>query len=168
MRLTSILTTGVLCAAMLFPTTMPAFAGKAESALLAKYAGSWRGTGKVTGPDPGTVVCRMTFKTQGEGKLSYTGRCSFGSNPAASFRGSMSYSDSKKRFEASSSAQGVSNTAVGKRQGGGVVFTNSGMESSYGTASSTMALTGGTIKMSFRLVDKDGEVTTSNITFKKG
>ncbi len=163
-RLATFLTALALSAALALPTTAPALAGPAENAVLKKYEGSWKGTGKVTGPDAGTVVCRITLKAAATGKVNYSGRCSFGAG-AASFRGTMLYNDAKKRYEASSSAQGVSATAIGKKQGGGVVFAMSGMENRYGTASSTLSLTGGAIKMSFKLVDTDGETTASSITF---
>jgi hypothetical protein len=154
-----------LLAALALPVA-PVSAGEAETALLARYAGEWRGTGKVTGPDPGTVVCRITFKPAAA-KLSYTGRCTYSGQGTASFRGTMLYNDAKKRYEASSSAQGVSSTTIGKKQGGGIVFSSSGMDTRYGTASSVMTLAGNTIKMSFKLVDKDGETTASSISFKK-
>lgn len=154
-----------LAAALALPATT-ALAGEAETALLAKYAGEWRGTGKVSGPDPGTVVCRITFKPA-SGKLSYTGRCTYSGQGTASFRGTMLYNDARKRFEASSSAQGVSTTTIGKRQGGGIVFAANGMDTRYGTASSVMTLAGNAIKMSFKLVDKDGETTASSISFSK-
>ena len=135
MRLLHHLKVAALCVAVALSVTSPVSAGQAESALLQKYAGSWKGTGKVTGPDPGTVSCRLTMKGTTPGKLTYTGRCSFTAG-AASFRGGIVYNDANKRFEASSSAQGVATTTVGKRSGGGVVFSTSGMETRYGTASS--------------------------------
>ena len=166
MRLLTSLKIVALCAALAVPFATPALAGQAESALLQKYEGAWKGSGKVTGPDPGTVVCRLTMKTSAPGKLTYTGRCSFTAG-AASFRGGIVYSEANKRFEASSSAQGVASTTIGKKSGGGVVFSTSGMKTSYGTASSTLSLTGGSIKMSFKLVDKKGQTTASSITFGK-
>jgi hypothetical protein len=154
-----------LLAALAMPTATVR-AGEAESAVLAKYAGEWRGTGKVTGPEPGTVVCRITFKPA-SGKLSYTGRCTYSGQGTGSFRGTMLYNDARKRYEASSSAQGVSTTTIGKKQGGGIVFAASGMDTRYGTASSVMTLAGNAIKMSFKLVDKDGETIASSISFSK-
>ncbi|MDB5542666.1 MAG: hypothetical protein JWQ89_4393 [Devosia sp.] len=156
-----------LAAALVLPAALPAVAGPAETALLGKYAGEWRGSGKVVGPDPGTVVCRMTFKTSSAGKLSYSGRCSFGGSGAASFRGTMLYNDARKRYEASSSAQGVSTTTIGKKQGSGIVFAANGMQTRYGNASSTMTLAGNAIKLNFKLVDKKGATTSSSITFGK-
>jgi hypothetical protein len=152
-----------LCATLANP--IPALAGQAENALLANYAGSWKGTGKITGPDPGTVVCRLTMKNSKTGALTYSGRCSFGGG-AASFRGAMIYTDAQKRYEASTSAQGASATTIGKRQGNGVVFSATGMDTRYGTASSTLALAGN-IRMTFKLVDEKGETSTSTVTFER-
>lgn len=167
LRLPSSLKVLALAATLALPTALPAVAGPAESALLAKYAGEWRGAGKVTGPDSGTVVCRLSFKSATTGRLSYTGRCSFSGSGAASFRGTLSYNDAKRQYEAASSAQGVSSTTIGRKQGGGIVFAASGMDTRYGTASSTMTLGGSTIKLSFKLVDNKGETSASSISFSK-
>lgn len=155
-----------LISALVVPGT-PALAGPAEDALLARYAGEWRGVGKVTGPDPGTVVCRITFQPSSSGKLSYTGRCSYSGQGTASFRGTMFYNDATKRYEALASAQGVSSSTVGKKQGNSIVFASSGMTTRYGTASSVMTLAGDAIKLSFKLVDKQGQTTTSSISFSR-
>ena len=64
-----------------FEAPTRAFAGPTEPALLAKYEGTWKGT--VSGPNPGTVVRRLTFKTATIGQLNYSGRCSFGAAPAS-------------------------------------------------------------------------------------
>jgi len=155
-----------LLAAVAVPVT-PVMAGPAENALLAKYAGDWRGTGKVTGPDPGTVVCRMSLKPSSSGKISYSGRCTYSGQGTASFRGTMLYNDASNRYEAASSAQGVSTNTIGKKQGGGIVFATNGVDTRYGTISSTMTLAGDAIKLSFKLVDKDGDTTASSITFDR-
>ena len=75
LRLPTSLKVLALASALALPVALPAVAGPAENALLAKYAGDWRGTGKVTGPDPGTVVCRISLKAGSSGKLTYSGRC---------------------------------------------------------------------------------------------
>ena len=167
LRLPTSLKVLALASALALPMTLPVVAGPAENATLAKYAGDWRGTGKVVGPDPGTVVCRLSFKASTAGKLSYSGRCSFGGSGAASFRGTMVYNDAKNRYEASSSAQGASATTVGKKVGNTIVFASAGMDTRYGTASSVMTLSGSSIKLAFTLVDKKGQTTASAISFKK-
>lgn len=152
--------------AIMLLTAPPVLAGPQETALLAAYAGGWVGSGKVTGIETGNVDCTMTLTANRSGKVNYSGRCDFGSGTAG-FTGTMHYNDAARRFEANTSAQGVSGGAVGKRQGGGVVFSMSGLESSYGTVSSTLSLTGGKIGMKFEMLDKDGVKTASSITFKR-
>lgn len=146
--------------------SVPVVAGPAEIALLGAYAGGWQGSGKVTGIENGTVECTMTLTANKSGKLNYSGRCDFGSGTAG-FTGTMHYNDAARRFEAVTSAQGVSGGAVGKRQGAGIVFTMSGLESTYGTVSSSLSLNGGRIGMKFELVDKDGKKTASDIAFTR-
>ena len=67
MRLVTSLKIAALGAALVLPLATPALAGKAENALLQKYEGAWKGTGKVTGPDPGTVSCRLTMTCASQG-----------------------------------------------------------------------------------------------------
>lgn len=165
MRLLSSLKVLALAATLVLPLALPAVAGPDEAALLSKYAGQWRGSGKVVGSNPGTVVCRMNLKASQSGRLSYAGRCSFGGAGAASFRGTMLYNDAKNRYEAATSAQGVSNTSIGKKQGGSIVFAANGMDTRYGTINSTMTLAGNAIKLRFELVDRRGRATSSNIVF---
>ena len=165
MRLLSILGRLALLAGLLVPA-LPALAGPAETALLAKYEGTWKGKGTVSGPNPGTVVCRLTFKTATSGKLNYSGRCSFGAG-GTSFSGAMIYNDTKGRFESVSSSTGFSATTIGKKQGGGIVFVMTPTDTTYGTASSTMTLGTSSIKLSFKLVDKKGQTTASSISFAK-
>lgn len=148
-------------------SVVPALAGPKENAVLASYAGSWTGKGNVTGMQTGKVSCRLTFKPVSSGALSYSGRCSFGAMAQQTFRGTVSYNDAKNRYEASSSAQGIQTTAIGKKSGGGMTFTSEGMDTRYGSASSTMAFAGAAIKLNFKLIDKKGEVTASAITFSK-
>ena len=156
----------LVAAAILSLSVAPALSGPQEAALLASYAGGWVGSGKVTGIETGDVDCTMTLTASRSGKVNYSGRCDFGSGTAG-FTGTMHYNDAARRFEANTSAQGVSGGAVGKRQGGGIVFSMSGLESSYGTVSSTLSLTGGKIGMKFEMLDKDGVKTASAITFNR-
>lgn len=156
----------LVAVAILSLSAAPALSGPQEVALLASYAGGWAGSGKVTGLETGTVDCTMTLTANRSGKVNYSGRCDFGSGTAG-FTGTMHYNEAARRYEANTSAQGVSGGAVGKRQGNGIVFSMSGLESSYGTVSSTLSLNGGKIGMKFELLDKDGVKTASNITFNR-
>lgn len=165
MRLPSSLKVLALVPVFLAPLSLPAVAGPAESALLAKYAGNWRGTGEVTGPNAGSVVCRLSFKPLEEGAVSYSGRCSFGAG-GYSFRGAMAYDDARKRFFSQSSVQGEQVNTTGKKSGNTITFASS-IETQHGNASSIFALAGNAIKLSFKLVDKKGRTTTSAINFAK-
>ena len=79
----------------------------------------------------------------------------------------MIYNDAKKRFESSSSSTGVSATTIGKKQGGGIVFVMTPTDTTRGKASSTMTLGSSAIELSFKLVDKKGQITASSISFAK-
>jgi hypothetical protein len=163
MRLPSSLKVIALVPALLAPLSLPAIAGQAENALLAKYAGAWRGTGEVKGPDPGKVVCRLSFKPATSGALSYSGRCSFGAG-GYSFRGTMVYDDNSNRFVSQSSVQGEQVQTTGKRSGNTITFASS-LSTRYGDASSSFSLAGNAIKLNFKLVDKKGRSSSSAITF---
>lgn len=152
--------------AILSLSATPVLAGPQETALLASYAGGWVGSGKVSGLEDGPVDCTMTLTVNRSGKVNYSGRCDFGSGTAG-FTGTMHYNDTARRFEANTSAQGVSGGAIGKRQGSGVVFSMSGLESSYGTVSSTLSLKDDKIGMKFEMLDKDGVKTASSINFNR-
>jgi len=165
MRLPSSLKVIALVPALLAPLSLPALAGQAENALLAKYAGIWRGTGEVNGPDPGKVVCRLTFKPADSGALSYSGRCSFGAG-GYSFRGLMAYDDSADHFVSQSTVQGEQVQTTGRRSGNTITFASS-LSTRYGDAASSFQLAGNAIKMSFKLVDKKGRSSNSAITFDR-
>jgi len=165
MRLPSSLKVLALVPAFLAPLSLPALAGSAENAILAKYAGNWRGTGEVKGPDPGSVVCRLSFKPTDSGALSYSGRCSFGAG-GYSFRGAMAYDDNKNRFFSQSTVQGEQVSTTGKRSGNTITFSSS-TTTRYGDAASSFALAGNAIKLRFKLVAKKGRTTSSSISFAK-
>jgi hypothetical protein len=165
MRLPLTLKILALVPAFLAPLALPAVAGPSENALLAKYAGNWRGTGEVTGPNAGSVVCRLSFKPADSGAVSYSGRCSFGAG-GYSFRGAMAYDDAKKRFFSQSSVQGKQVATTGKKSGNTITFASS-MDTEYGAATSSFSLASNAIKMSFKVVDKKGRATASAISFAK-
>lgn len=147
---------------------LPAFAGAAETALLAQYAGVWSGKGEITGPDAGKVSCKLTMKATSAGKLVYNGRCSLGT-VAAGFNGTMQYSDANRRYEAITSARGQTTTTIGKPQGGNVVFTSSTTDDRYGTISSTIALGKEAITLSFKAkaVGGNGENASSQMVLTR-
>ena len=165
MRLPLTLKILALVPAFFAPLALPALAGPSENALLAKYAGNWRGTGEVTGPNAGSVVCRLSFKPADSGAVSYSGRCSFGAG-GYSFRGAMAYDDANKRFFSQSSVQGKQVSTTGKKSGNTITFASS-LDTEHGAATSSFSLAGNAIKMSFKVVDKKGRATASAISFAK-
>lgn len=164
MRLSSLLK--LLVPVLALSASLPAFAGPKEQAQLAGYAGTWRGSGQVSGPMAGPVDCQLKFTAGSGGKLAYAGACEFDKGKT-NFRGTIIFNEATKRYETAGTGQGVSVTGVGKASGGGVTFSVNNIDTSYGKASSTMALAGSSIKLSFKLVDKKG-TTAASITFKKG
>jgi hypothetical protein len=163
MRLLPLLT--LLVPILTLSAPLPASAGPKEQALLASYAGVWRGSGEVTGPMAGPVDCQLKFTTGSSGKLTYAGACEFDKGKT-DFRGTLIYNEGSRRYETAGSGQGVAVSGVGKVSGGSITFSVSNLETSYGRASSTMVFAGSTIKLSFKLVDKKG-TTASSISFRK-
>ncbi len=151
-----------LALSLVAAATVPTIAGPADVALLQKYAGSYKGDGKLSGKDAGSISCRMTMKPNGS-KLSYTGRCSI-DGASNGFSGSFSYNDKAGRYEASSS-QG---SLPGKKVGSSIVFNMKSQNTTRGSASSVMTLSGGTIKIDFKLTDKKtNDVTTGHVPFAR-
>ncbi len=163
---TRVLAALALATPLLF-APVAAYAGPAETALLAAYAGNWQGSGEITGENAGKLKCRLAFKAGTSGKLTYNGRCSFGSG-AASFTGTMQYSDANKRYEAITAARGQTATTIGKPQGGGVVFTTTTDDDRIGKVATTIALSGGNaITLSFKMTTPTGESNSSSIAFTR-
>ena len=163
MRLTSLLT--LLVPVLSLSASLPALAGSKEQAVLKSYAGTWTGSGAVSGPMAGEVDCELKFTSGSCGKMSYSCDCEF-DKCVTSCRGTIIYNDAAKRYETAGSGQGVSVNGFGKSSGGNITFSVSNLETTYGVASSTMVLSGSSIKLSFKLVDKKG-TTASSISFRK-
>jgi hypothetical protein len=155
-------TLAFLAAALLSVPAIPAFAAPADVELLKSYAGSWRGEGELTGPDSGSVRCRLTFRTLGE-KLSFNGRCTVAGSGTRGFTGSISYNDATGRYEASS----TDGTVVGRKAGNSITF-NMSDTTVQGDVTSSMQLNGNQIRVDFELKDADtGEVSGSRVTFTR-
>jgi hypothetical protein len=105
-------------AAMIGLWALPALAGPAETAFLGKLAGTWTGTGAVTGTETGSVACKMILKF-GADKLGFNGKCDVGDlGPPQSVSGTISYNDKTKRYEAKGNGQ----TSVGTKSGSTLTF----------------------------------------------
>ena len=152
----------LLLAALLVPIAAPAFAGPSETAFLERLVGTWKGKGKITGPDGGPVACRLTFKAVGE-RLNFNGRCS-GGGAAQSFSGVIRYNDAKGRYESTSSGT----TVAGTKSGSSLVFAST-QKGLRGTVTSTMTLSPSALKVQFKGVDaRSGEQSSGTIPFSKG
>src|SRR5690349_15535934 len=105
-------------ALLLAAAPLPAFAGAAQDAVLAKYVGTWSGSGALTGAEAGNITCKLTFK-QSASKLTYSGRCSYSGGPGSStFNGNITYNDSTGKYVAKSGGKSFN----GSQSGGAIVF----------------------------------------------
>jgi hypothetical protein len=155
-------TLAFLAAALLSVPAVPVFAAPADIELLQSYAGTWRGAGELTGPDSGSVRCRLTFRALGE-KLSFTGRCTVAGSGTRGFTGSIAFNEATGRYEASSS----DGTVVGRKSGNTITF-NMSDTTTQGEVTSSMSLSGNQIRVDFQLKDEDtGEVSGSRVTFTR-
>ena len=149
---------------------MPAAAAPAPAAMLQSYAGTYTGSGALSGgTTPQTVRCRLNLQSTAPAKLNYTGRCSV-SGTSFSMTGIITYEGGKYTAAMSSNA-GTSATVVGKKRGGGVVFSSSQditIEGRPKAVTSTLALSGGTIRVDYKVVDdKTGKTSAGTIPFVK-
>lgn len=146
-----------------------AFAASSDAAMLQSYVGSYTGSGTISSSPPQTVRCRLSLQSAGTAKVGYTGRCSTG---GTSFSMTGAFSAAKGRIEAAmSSSNGMSATVTGIKRGGGVVFNSTQQDVADGhdrTITSSFALTGGTVRVEFSVLDnKTGKTTTGAIPFSK-
>lgn len=142
---------------------VPALAGPNESAFLERLVGNYRGKGQISGPEGGTVTCRLTIKPSGD-RLNFNGRCALsGGSGSQSFSGRISFNDAKGVFESSSGGR----TVAGKKSGSNLVFTTS-MSDRRGKGSSTMTLSPGAVRVQFQLTDaKTGKSSKGSIPFSR-
>lgn len=152
----------IIAALLIAPLALPAIAAESDVRLIQSYAGDWYGNGKVSGEDGGNLECRMNMKSSGA-KLFYNGRCSLDGQAAQSFQGAIGYNQDLRRYEARSG----DNMVLGRRSGGGVVFSFSD-ENERGKVNSTITLGGSTIRLAFTLVDgESGDTVKASIPFRK-
>ena len=149
-------------AATLSLMAAPAFAGPAETAFLARLAGTWTGSGKMTGEETGTAACKMVFRAS-TGSAKYTGRCNIRDIGAQGFSGSLVYNDARKRYE----ARAMGGSVAGIKRGNSVVFTTKS-DSIAGSAYSTMTVSASRITIDFTIVNRSTNgKTKAHITFSK-
>ncbi len=144
--------------------TPVALAATSDVQLLHSYAGSWNGSGALTGEGAGNVSCRLTMSPRGE-QLTFNGRCSIPGTGSQSFQGAIAYNERANRYEAISRG---SEAVIGRRSGGGIVFNFEG-RNPRGDMQTTMSLRGGNqIVVEFTMVNRrNGEKTAGRIPFAK-
>ena len=151
----------ILAVAVLAFSAFPVTAGPTETAFLAKYVGSWTGSGKMTGAETGTISCRLTFKQNGA-KVNYSGRCNFKDMGAQSFTGTLSYNDAKARYESRSNGK----TVIGTRKGNALTFV-SNIRTMEGSGTSAMTLSPNALTIDTTIKSSKGETAKVKMTFKK-
>lgn len=161
---------GLLLTAPLVAT--PVMSAAADVALLHSYIGDWRGRGTLIGADKESVVCRLSLTKGNQDKVNYSGRCSMaGTN--LSVNGTLAYNDAARRFEAAMSSNATfSGLAVGKRQGGAVVFNlrerNKDEAGNDLTITAAITLREEKIEVDFKVVfNATGDSLTASVPFSK-
>lgn len=150
-----------VAAIMIAATAAPAYAGPAETAFLQKLGNTWSGKGRLQGAETGAIACKIVF-TAGGKSTKYQGRCNIPDMAQQAFNGAITYNDKAGRYEARS----VGGTVPGVRKGDKLVFRSSSRNLG-GTATSTMTISPSSLVVDFAMVDKQGERTTSRITFSR-
>ena len=151
----------VLFAGLLAASATPAFAGPAETAFLKTLTANWTGKGKLVGAQSGPVACRIVITAGGQ-SAKYQGRCNIPDMASQAFNGAISYNDKTKRYEVRS----ISGSVPGVKRGNSLVFTTKD-SSMQGTSYSTMTFSPTSLVINFTIVDKNGEKTTSQISFSR-
>lgn len=147
----------------------PAMAAPADVELLKSYIGDWRGRGLLHGAETETVVCRLALTQGNQDKVNYNGRCTLaGTN--VSIGGTLAYVEEKKRYEAVMSTNiTFSGVAVGKRQGGGLVFNlreRNRQEGKDYTISADITLKKSDIQVTFTVIeDATGDMLYAEVPF---
>jgi hypothetical protein len=155
-------TLAAAAAAMLALTALPAAAGPAETAFLAKLSNTWSGKGSLQGANSGPIACKIVI-TSGTKSSKFQGRCNIPDMAQQAFSGSISYNDKTKQYESRS----ASGTVPGIRRGDKLVFRTSSRNLA-GNSTSTMTISPSSLVVDFALVEsKTGEKTTSRITFSR-
>jgi hypothetical protein len=144
-------------------------AAPADIAFLSSYLGSWRGRGTLKTREAETVVCTLNLSEGNADRVNFRGNCAMAGNTIA-IQGTIAYNDSARRYEAAMTATGgMQGTAIGRRQGNGVVFTFNERVTSNGmdmNITSTMNLQSSGIGVEFRVATADGNMTAT-IPFTK-
>ena len=124
------------------------------------------------GAESESVVCRLTLSEGNEDKVNYSGRCSLaGTNLAVN--GTLAYNDAGRRFEAAMTTNATfTGTAIGQRQGSGLVFNlrekETDEEGNEMTITAAIVLGNDKIGVDFEVVfNATGDMLKAQVPFSK-
>jgi hypothetical protein len=153
----------------------PAYAAKADVELLQSYIGTWKGSsdleGRFRGKDGGKVSCQLAL-TKGNGdKVNYSGNCTL-AGTSMTVKGTIVYNDAGKRYEAAMTSNvSFSGLAIGKRQGGGVLFNfkdkNKDEEGMGLSVNAAITLNPDRIGVNFDVAFDNGDKLSASVPFTK-
>jgi hypothetical protein len=154
---------------------LPSLAAKADVELVQSYIGSWNGSsglsGTFRGKPGGKISCQMALSPGNGEKVNFAGKCAV-IGTTMTVKGTIVYNDAGKRYEAIiTSNVGFSGTAIGKRQGGGILFSfkekqkdENGMGMSVNAA---ITLNPSKINVNFDVAFDNGEKLAATVPFTK-
>jgi len=154
----------------------PAFAAKADVELVQSYVGAWKGSselaGKFQGKEGGKVSCKMSLSPGNGDKVNFSGNCAL-AGTTMTVKGTIVYNDAGKRYEAAMTSNvSFSGTAIGKRQGNGIVFSfkekDKDVEGFGGLdVSASITLNPGKINVNFNVAFDNGDKLAATVPFTK-
>jgi len=153
----------------------PAYAAKADVALIQSYIGSWKGgsqlQGEFRGKPAGKVSCQLSL-SQGNGdKVNYAGKCAL-AGTTMSVKGTIVFNDPGNRYEAAMTSNvSFSGLAIGKRQGKGILFSfkekNKDDEGMGMAVNASITLNPDKIAVNFDVAFDNGEKLSASVPFTK-
>ena len=154
----------------------PAFAAKADVELVQSYIGAWKGSselaGKFQGKEGGKVSCKMSLSPGNGDKVNFAGSCAL-AGTTMTVKGTIVYNDAGKRYEAAMTSNvSFSGTAIGKRQGNGIVFSfkekGTDVEGFGGLdVNAAITLNPGKINVNFDVAFDNGDKLAATVPFTK-
>lgn len=157
------------------PAAAPAYAAKADVELLQSYLGTWKGSselqGRFRGKDGGTVSCQLSLSKGNGDKVNYAGNCTL-AGTSMTVKGTIVYNDAGKRYEAAMTSNvSFSGLAIGKRQGGGVLFNfkerNKDEEGMGLNVNAAITLNPDKIAVNFDVAFDNGDKLSASVPFTK-
>lgn len=157
------------------PAAAPAYAAKADVELLQSYLGTWKGSselqGRFRGKDGGRVSCQLSLSKGNGDKVNYAGNCTL-AGTSMTVKGTIVYNDAGKRYEAAMTSNvSFSGLAIGKRQGGGVLFNfkerNKDEEGMGLNVNAAITLNPDKIAVNFDVAFDNGDKLSASVPFTK-